>query len=167
MAFCPKCGTAVNDGAPFCSSCGAPQAAAPAAAPPPPAQQAYVAPAGGNVQQSEMAENVAGFLCYLVGWVTGLVFFLIDKRPFVRFHAKQSITLFGGMAIAWAIIWTMTLMFGFIGGIYIAGLLWAVSLLVYLGIFILWIVLMIKAYQGERFRVPVVADIAEQIFGKS
>jgi uncharacterized membrane protein len=177
MAFCAKCGSAVNDGSPFCSACGAPQtgatAAAPPPPPPPPQQQAYVAPAapaGGNVQQNEMAENVAGFLCYLVGWVTGLVFFLIDKRPFVRFHAKQSIVLFGGVAILWMVVWVLGLMFGFMlgsGGIFIAGLVWFASLVVYLGVFILWIVLMIKAYQGQRFRVPVVADIAEQIFGKS
>ena len=49
--------------------------------------------------QSGMSENVAAFLCYLVGWVTGIIFFLIDKRPFVRFHAAQSIVVFGGLHI--------------------------------------------------------------------
>ena len=46
-----------------------------------------------------MAENVAGLLCYVLGWVTGLIFFFIDKRPFVRFHAAQSIVVFGGLTI--------------------------------------------------------------------
>jgi uncharacterized membrane protein len=173
MAFCAKCGSAVNEGAPFCSACGAPQTGATAAAPPPPPpqQQAYVAPAapaGGNVQpQQQMAENVAGFLCYLVGWITGLIFFLIDKRPYVRFHAAQSIVLFGGFNI---LIWVFGAisvgMLGF-GGFHFAGFLWLISILLDLGAFVLWILLMVKAYQGERFRVPVVADIAEQIFGKS
>ena len=49
--------------------------------------------------QSGMSENVAAFLCYLVGWVTGIIFFLIDKRPFVRFHAAQSIIVFGGLHV--------------------------------------------------------------------
>jgi uncharacterized membrane protein len=167
MAFCAKCGSAVSDGAPFCSACGAPQAGATAAAPPPPQQQGYVAPAGGSTQQTQMAENVAGFLCYLVGWVTGLIFFLIDKRPFVRFHAAQSIVLFGGCTI---LIWVFGIfsagMLGF-GVYHLAGLLWALSGLLDIAVFVLWILLMVKAYQGERFRVPVVADIAEQIFGKS
>ena len=48
---------------------------------------------------SGMAENVAGLLCYVLGWVTGIIFFLIDKRPYVRFHAAQSIVVFGGLHI--------------------------------------------------------------------
>ena len=44
-------------------------------------------------------ENVAGLLCYVLGWVTGIIFFLIDKRPYVRFHAAQSIVVFGGLHI--------------------------------------------------------------------
>src|SRR5271169_4004737 len=86
MAFCSKCGSEVAAGAGFCPKCGAAQAA------------------GAVVQttqaaQSGMSENVAAFLCYLVGWVTGIIFFLIDKRPFVRFHAAQSIVVFGGLHV--------------------------------------------------------------------
>ena len=46
-----------------------------------------------------MSENVAGLLCYVLGWVTGIIFFLIDKRPFVRFHAAQSMVVFGGLHV--------------------------------------------------------------------
>jgi uncharacterized membrane protein len=49
--------------------------------------------------QSGLSENVAGLLCYVLGWITGLVFFLIDKRPYVRFHAAQSLVVFGGLHI--------------------------------------------------------------------
>jgi len=49
--------------------------------------------------QPGMAENVAGLLCYVLGWVTGIIFFLIDKRPYVRFHAAQSIIVFGGLHV--------------------------------------------------------------------
>jgi uncharacterized membrane protein len=109
-----------------------------------------------------MSENVAGLLCYVLGWVTGLIFYFIDKRPFVRFHAAQSMVVFGGLMIV-RIVLGMLFMTGtgfHMGGL---GLLWLVSVLG----FVLWILLMIKAYQGEKFRVPIAADLADQIFGKS
>ena len=55
--------------------------------------------ARGAAAQSGMAENVAGLLCYVLGWITGLIFYFVDKRPFVRFHAAQSIVVFGGLHI--------------------------------------------------------------------
>jgi hypothetical protein len=57
-------------------------------------------------------ENIIGLLCYVGGWVTGLIFFLIDKRPFVRFHAAQSIVTFGGVNLAYIIL-TNILVTGF------------------------------------------------------
>ncbi len=50
-------------------------------------------------ENPQMAENVAGLLCYLLGWLTGLIFLLIDKCPYVRFHAAQWIVVFGGLNI--------------------------------------------------------------------
>ena len=117
-------------------------------------------PAGSGT--SGMSENVAGLLCYVLGWVTGLIFYFIDKRPFVRFHAAQSMVVFGGLTII-RIVCGMLFLTGtgfHMGGL---GLLWLVSVLG----FVLWILLMIKAYQGEKFRVPIAADLADQIFGKS
>jgi uncharacterized membrane protein len=117
-------------------------------------------PAGSGT--SGMSENVAGLLCYVLGWVTGLIFYFIDKRPFVRFHAAQSMVVFGGLMI-FRIVLGMLFITGtgfHMGGL---GLLWLVSVLG----FVLWILLMIKAYQGEKFRVPIAADLADQIFGKS
>jgi uncharacterized membrane protein len=105
-----------------------------------------------------MSENVAALLSYALWWVTGLIFFLIDKRPFVRFHAAQSIVVFGGLTII-RIAVGMLLMGSGMG----FGLLVLISLL---GV-VLWILLMVKAYQGERYRVPIAADLAEQMFGKS
>jgi uncharacterized membrane protein len=154
MPHCSKCGAAVADNAAFCPSCGATQGAVATA---PPAAST----------QTGMSENVAGLLCYLLGWVTGLIFFLIDKRPFVRFHAAQSIVVFGGLHIISVVLrmffgvsimahgWT-----GLGAGVMLFHLL-------HLATFILWILLMVKAYQGERFRVPFAADLADQIFGKS
>jgi uncharacterized membrane protein len=117
-------------------------------------------PAGSGT--SGMSENVAGLLCYVLGWVTGLIFYFIDKRPFVRFHAAQSMVVFGGLMIVRIVLGMLFITgTGFhMGGL---GLLWLVSVLG----FVLWILLMIKAYQGEKFRVPIAADLADQIFGKS
>jgi uncharacterized membrane protein len=114
-----------------------------------------------------MAENVAGLLCYVLGWVTGLIFYFIDKRPYVRFHAAQSIVVFGGLNVITYILgafFGMSLLTGGVGG-FTMGL--ALLRLVDLLTFVLWILLMIKAYQGERFRVPIAADLAEKFFGKA
>jgi uncharacterized membrane protein len=117
--------------------------------------------------QQQMAENVAGTLCYVLGWITGLIFYFIDKRPFVRFHATQSIVTFAGLHIisfALSILFGMSLFVGGMAGFSLGSALYGVIGLVS---FILWILLMIKAYQGERFRVPIAADIAEKLFGKA
>ena len=155
MPHCTKCGAAVADNAAFCPSCGATQGAA----------AGTTSPAVSS--QSGMAENVAGLLCYLLGWITGLIFYLIDKRPFVRFHAAQSIVVFGGLNI-------LSYLLGMFFGVSIMAHGWTglgagviLFHLLHLASFILWILLMVKAYQGEKFRVPFAADLAESIFGKS
>jgi uncharacterized membrane protein len=124
--------------------------------------------AEGEARMAErMEENVAGLLCYALGWVTGLIFFLIDRRPYVRFHAAQSIVVFGGLHIIWIVL--ARVYFGSLGfggwTVFTLGglLLDAVRLLG----FVLWILLMVKAYQGEKFKVPVAAGIAEGFANKS
>jgi len=98
-----------------------------------------------------LAANVAGLLCYVLGWISGLVFILIEKESnFVRFHAMQSIVTFGALTIVSIIISFIP----FIG--WILG--WLISIL---GL-ILWIVLMVKAYQGQRYKLPWAGDFAEK-----
>jgi len=95
-------------------------------------------------------ENIAGLLCYVLTWVSGLVMLLIEKKnKFVRFHAVQSIAVFLPLYII-AIVFVAI---PFIG--------WMVSSLINLLILVLWIVLMIKAYQGEKFKIPIAGEIAE------
>jgi uncharacterized membrane protein len=151
MAFCGKCGSSVPDEATFCAQCGAPLgAAAPPAGVP-------MAPAG----TSGLQENVAGLLCYLLGWLTGIIFLLIDKRPFVRFHAAQSIVVFGALMIL-----RIILSFGFLhSGLVGFGLWGLLSLLVSLVTLVAWIVLMIMAYQHKWYEVPGAAGIAKNIAG--
>ena len=98
-----------------------------------------------------LEENVAGLLCYILTWLSGLVFFLIEKdSKFVKFHAMQSIITFVALII---IMWIANVI-PLIGGV-IAGLVGLLML-------VLWIILMIKAYQGEKFKLPVIGDLAEK-----
>lgn len=156
MAFCSKCGTSITDGTAFCPQCGAP--AGPMAMGTP-----VAAPVTGPAVTptvSGISENVAGLLCYLLGWLTGLIFLLIDKRPFVRFHAAQSIVVFGTLFII-----RLVLSFGLIG-MHLFGLfgLWTLlSLLLSIVTLVAWVVLMVTAYQGKRLEVPVAAGFAKRI----
>jgi uncharacterized membrane protein len=117
--------------------------------------------------QTNLDVNVAGAICYALGWITGLIFFFIDKRPSVQFHARQSIVVFGAIAVLYVALGPMMgfgLMTGGMGMWSIFHLLFSV---VWLASIVLWILLMVKAYQGEKFRVPIAADLADKIFGKA
>jgi len=105
--------------------------------------------------------NIAGLLCYVLGWVTGLVFFLIEKdEEFVRFHAMQSIIFFGAIT-------AVMIVFGILEWIPFIGLLFVVlTALLGLFAFVMWIILMVKAYQGERYKLPVAGDMAEKYSAK-
>ena len=102
-----------------------------------------------------LTENVAGLLCYVLGWVSGLVFVLIEQESkFVRFHAIQSIYVFGVYTIAIIIILAILGWIPVLGFI-ISALLWVVW--VGLAIF-----LMAKAYLGVTYKLPWVGDLAEK-----
>ena len=98
-----------------------------------------------------MEENVAGLLCYVLGWISGIVFLILEpKNKFVRYHAIQSIIVFGAITIASVILSWIPFIGIFFG--------WILSLLA----FILWIVLMLKAYQGKKYKLPVSGNMAEK-----
>jgi len=151
MVHCQKCGAPVPPDARFCNACGQPQPAS-----------AYH-PAGA---QSGLSENAAACLSYVLGWITGIIFYLIDRRPYVRFHAAQSIVTFGGLHIIRMIIGGVFGFGWFFGSFQHHGFpfIWGPGLALILLIsfvgFVLWIVCMIKAYQGERFMVPIAGDVA-------
>ena len=98
-----------------------------------------------------MKPNVAGFLCYLFGWVTGLIFLLIEKESkFVRFHAIQSIATYVVLFVIYLILW------------FIPVIGWIINIFVAIAMFILWILLMYKAYQGKKYKLPIVGNFAEK-----
>jgi uncharacterized membrane protein len=100
----------------------------------------------------ELPQNIAGLLCYLAGWITGSVFLVIEKKnEFIRFHAIQSIIIFGTITIAGTLLSLIPIIGSFFGTI--------------IGAFavILWIFLMLNAYKGELYEVPIAGDVARAI----
>jgi len=139
---CAKCGTKNAEGTKYCQNCGS-------------MLDTQAPKVAGSTTSLE--PNVAGLLCYVLGWITGLVFILIEKEnKFVRFHAMQSIVTFGAFCVLWipfSILSQLDILRALFGVLYaITGIL----------AFVLWIVLMVKAYQGERFKLPIAGDIAEK-----
>jgi uncharacterized membrane protein len=161
MAFCKACGQDAGD-ASFCPKCGAAQGAAAGGAP----SAAVAAPASSaaDFPTASIDENVAGLLSYLVGWVTGLIFLLIDKRPFVKFHAAQSIAFNISIIPIWIALWVIWLI---IAHIPIIGLLGLVIFPIFsLVVFATWVFLMYKAYSHEKFKLPIIGDIVDKMVNK-
>lgn len=96
-------------------------------------------------------ENVAGALCYALGFISGIFFLLTEPtNTFVRFHAWQSTIAFLGLSVACVLLQSIPIL----------GMLIAVFAVIPLSA-ILWLILMFKAYQGERFKLPLAGDMAE------
>jgi uncharacterized membrane protein len=148
MAFCATCGSAVEGQ--FCAKCGSRVGAAPSAASGP-AMQASGA----------MADNVASALCYLLGLITGILFLVLapyNKNPLIRFHAFQSIFLH---------VACIVVMIGLnivLGIMHMFSLYFLVSLF-WLACFVLWIYMLIQAYQGKTVVLPVIGPLAQQQAG--
>jgi len=156
MAFCPNCGTQANGS--FCPNCGASLAAATGGtgstaefAPPPPTQ----ASAPG------LSDNVAGALCYLVGFITGIIFLVLapyNQNKFVRFHAFQAIFFH----LAFIVIW---IAYGVVSG-FLAIITHGLGLVLFpllgLAAFLLWLYMMWSAYNNKRVKLPLIGDLAER-----
>lgn len=100
-------------------------------------------------------DNLLGAVAYLLGFVTGVVLLLVEKKSsYVRFHAMQSTIFFGG-------IFVLNLALGFIP---LLG--WLVGFLVSIASFVMWLVLMWKAFNGEKYKLPYVGEMAEKQLAK-
>jgi len=153
--FCSKCGTENPDGAKFCSKCGADLGA--------PAKPSEAIAKPETESSTGMSANVAGLLCYVAGWITGIVFVVLEKKSkFVKFHAWQSIMVFGVLTVVQIILsilnaiaistfsfglWQFAHVLSVIFGVIIAGL---------------WIALVILAAQGKMWKVPGAGNWAEK-----
>lgn len=145
MAFCNQCGAQIADGTTTCAACSGRPAVA-------------VAVAGSG---TGLADNVAGMLAYFT-IIPAIVFLVLEpynRSRFVRFHAWQCVFF----NLAWWIVWIglrIVVHLPLLG--FLTLLVWPV---VILGGFILWIVLILKANQGQMFKLPVIGDLAEKQAG--
>ncbi|MGH9651889.1 MAG: hypothetical protein ACRD6B_00260 [Bryobacteraceae bacterium] len=148
MAFCSNCGAQVAGG--FCQNCGTQMAGAAGGA-----AEATASPAG--AQAAGLSTNAASALCYLFGFITGIIFLVLgpyNQNKTVRFHAFQSIFLnVAGIVffIIWGIITTLTS--GFAALLYP---LWALAW------FALWLYLLFTAYNGKTVTLPVIGEFARK-----
>jgi uncharacterized membrane protein len=139
MAFCSACGTQIPDGSAVCPACQSRSAAAVSANP-------------------GLADNVAGMLAY-VTIIPAIIFLVMEpynRNRFIRFHSFQCL-LFAGVLFVLHIGLSM---FGVIP--FLALLTLPLHLLISVGGFVVWIILLLKANQGLMYKLPVIGDIAEK-----
>ena len=136
--FCSKCGAENPEGAKFCSKCGAGLGTSVGVSP--------------EAESSTgLSANVAGLLCYVLGWITGIIFIVLEKKStYVRFHAWQSIMTFGVLTVAQLVL----------GWIPFVG--WILNILIGILMFVLWLILIIQAGTGKMWKVPGAGDWAER-----
>lgn len=190
--FCARCGASVTSAPPPpaaqpSADAGQPYGGQPTyAAPPPPSQYSqqpygqqggYGAPPPGatpygtpppgsapysqGAQSSGLSDNVAGALCYLLGVVTGVLFLVLapfNQNKFVRFHAFQSIFFW----LSWIALFIVETIISFLLPAMLSILLGLFTMLIWLGGLCVWVFLMYKAYNNEKFKLPVIGDLAEK-----
>ena len=141
---------------------------------PPPVQESNTPPVPATKSSTGLDENVAALLSYILHFISGLVFFLIEKTSrLVRFHAMQSIllgaTFFVGFFVLWFLWVILSLLFGYVSGILgtLVGLVVGLLLFVFsLACFVAWILCLIKAYQSQYYKLPVLGNFAEKFSAK-
>ncbi len=159
MAFCAKCGAQMAEGAGFCAACGTAVAGQNVTT----STGAAAAPAQSGAATAGMTDNIAAALSYI--WIVGLVFLFIEpynKKRFVRFHAFQSV-LYAAAAV---VLWIGLHIVGVIAGAVTSGIAWLilgpVAMLLWLGMFAFWVILVVKAYNNQEFKAPIIGNIAAQ-----
>ncbi|MEF8772095.1 DUF4870 domain-containing protein [Halodesulfurarchaeum sp.] len=116
--------------------------------------------------QTGLDENIAAALSYVLGFVTGIIFFFIESdNDHIRFHAAQSIVVFGGLFILSIAISFFQLIFAFgdIAGMIFGAIFGLLSFVIWIAALVLWIYLMVRSYQGKDPHVPGAVGLAESI----
>jgi len=149
MAFCNICGAQIADGTTTCAACASRVSGGGVAT--------AAAPAQG------MTDNVAGLLAYIT-IIPAIVFLLVapyNKNRFVRFHAFQNIFLCVAAIALWIVLMILTVAASVVP---VIGhlLVMLLGLVVWIGFFVIWIMLLIKASQGQMWKLPVIGDMAEK-----
>jgi uncharacterized membrane protein len=131
-------------------------------------------PAATGKSSTGLDENIAALLAYVFGWVSGLVFFLLEKdSKLVRFHAMQSILFCIVIAVLGIALWIVTFLLVLVAAMLpdimgtLFGLLATLIWLVFsIGFLIGWIFCLVRAYQGQFFKLPIIGNMAEKIVNK-
>ncbi len=158
MAFCANCGTQA-DGA-FCPNCGAALGGSTGTASS--AGTGYVPPSSATAAQAPgLTENVASALCYLFGFITGIIFLVLapyNRNKTIRFNAFQSI--FAHVAVI--ILWILYVIVVGMLGVFTHGLGFTLFPLFSLAAIALWLYMMYQAYNNRKVKLPFVGDLAEK-----
>ena len=170
MSFCASCGDALAGDTRFCQSCGSPTTAVAgvsATATDGPGAVVAISPAA-NLAPRTMDTNLVGALTYLAGFITGIIFLVLDpykSNSFVRFHAFQSIFF----NVAWVVSWILWVILSAILTPLTAGVFGLIALPIMLifslGGFGIWAFLMYQAYQQRLFKLPIVGKLAAKHAG--
>lgn len=106
-------------------------------------------------QNGASNEKLLGAVAYLLGPITGIILLLTEKQnQYIRFHAMQSSVVFGAILLLNIILGIVPIL-GWLIALILSPLIGLVS-------FVLWIVLMWKAFNGEKFKLPYFGDLAER-----
>jgi len=146
MAFCNMCGSQIPDGATVCPACAS-RAGGPAVATAPP-----------QAQGQGMTDNVAGMLAY-VTFIPAIIFLVVapyNRNRFIRFHSFQCIFLCVALLVLHFGLGVLSVV------PFLAVITFPIHMLINLGAFILWIVLLLKANQGQMYKLPFIGDLAEK-----
>jgi uncharacterized membrane protein len=177
MAFCSQCGTDVAGGK-FCPKCGAAVAERATGSAPTfegtntagggqgtsgaqPPGETYASHQATSAAGAGISDNVAGLLAYIT-IIPAIIFLLADpfkRNRFVRFHSFQCLFFAGASLCLFVVLSILSIALSFVGVGLLIGLL---TLVLQLGMFAVWILLVIKAYQGQMYKLPVIGDLAEK-----
>jgi uncharacterized membrane protein len=150
MGTCSKCGATVAEGTGFCGSCGAPVAGGAVASAPPGAAVGGLAP------------NIAGMLAYFT-LIPAIIFLVLEpynKDRYIRFHAFQSLFFHAVWIAAWI---AMIFLGAVLSAVPVVGLIihLLIDLALFIGGFVIWLILVVKAYGNQKFHLPVIGNLAE------
>ncbi|MGH9396386.1 MAG: hypothetical protein ACRD18_05990 [Terriglobia bacterium] len=155
MPFCTRCGVEFTEGAAYCASCGSATRPAPSSPP--------VAP-----DPLGISMNVAALLAYVLFFISGIFFLLVEpykQSRYVRFHAFQSIfysVAYFVLSVAHSTLLVFFVAMPVLGTRSLVSMIWG---FISLAFFVGWVVLMVKAYQNERFMLPIIGPLAAQYAG--
>jgi len=171
LMSCPHCAAQMPGTAAFCPGCGRPMLSQSVPGPSMPGESVLGQPmpteARAQGRVGALPENIAGVLAYFT-FVPAIVFLILDpynKNRFVRFHSLQCLLLWaasGLFAIALKLASVVLFIIPVLGPL----LVYLVSTVVVLAAVVIWVVLVVKAFQGEMFKLPLLGDFAAQQAGE-